>query len=360
MLDVSPPRPGHLRGSARVGADAVRPADPDEEVDPARHDALSRADRRRASRQRPNSALADGADDERRLVERRGDLRRHRWRAMSITPRRQQRHSGLGDDAHDRPDANPQSHVVTDNQGGTYTRVGDEKPLHQRRAGNTYVSQLWKRDQLSRRWRRPSTSPPRRRPPGSGTPASSSRSRTPAATRSSARRARSQATSSGSSFTMPNEGDLFCMDFCAGGGATSTISAGSGFTKIYERGDLRLVEPAPHRLASALQTQKAGRTYSFTTFESVTSVAMWFEGPKRSKPASLCSIAASIRRSTTPARSRSRAPTSAPRPPTAWSTSCSCRSTPSPCRPRCPPRRRRRRSCLGFSRQRPAGSGRRT
>jgi hypothetical protein len=39
------------------------------------------------------------------------------------------------------PDANPQSHVVSDNQGGTYTRVGAEK-VHQRRGQRLRLAAL--------------------------------------------------------------------------------------------------------------------------------------------------------------------------------------------------------------------------
>lgn len=183
-------------------------------------------------------------------------------------------------------DTTPQSHVITDNQGGTYSKIGIEQKFTNG-ASNTALCQLWMRDQLI---------------PAGGLSVTLSMTITTVATSPWATGyvfevknpgnfpfkyavRNQQALNATTNFVMPDSGDLFVMDFASGGGATSALSAGSGMTQIASASTFVSSNLRHTVWASALQTQKAGRTYGTTGGGVVISVAMWFDGPKRSKPA---------------------------------------------------------------------------
>lgn len=183
-------------------------------------------------------------------------------------------------------DPNPISHVVTDNQGGTYTKVGAEQKFNNSPTTNSITCQLWKRDQ---------------RVPAGGLPATTFNmtvttiTATPWATGlvfeflnpgnyplQYAVKNQQVLTASGN-HVMPDSGDLFVIDFLAGGSASSTISGNSGMTQIYNSATFVSSNLRHTVLTSGLRASAAGRTYSTVNGGAVTSLAVYFDGPQRSK-----------------------------------------------------------------------------
>jgi hypothetical protein len=180
-------------------------------------------------------------------------------------------------------DPSATTHVITDNKSGTYSPIGSPQQFNNG-ASNTIICQLWKRDQ--------------RVPAGGLTATTFNMTVTTPGTSPWATglvfellnpgnfplqyavRNQQVLTATGS-FTVPTSGDLFVLDFMAGGGASSTVSGSSGMTQIYNANTFVSGNLRHSAFASGLRAQAANRTYSTTNGGAVTSLSVYFDGPQK-------------------------------------------------------------------------------